>query len=76
MWFALADDRPLAFFAGIEVRGWRAVRKVREGEVEADLFAFLTRPPNAEAGAVHPTAMPMVLTTAEDRDALDDCAVS
>src|SRR3546814_3991629 len=37
-WFALAEDRPLAFFAGIWVQGWTSVRKVREGEVPADLL--------------------------------------
>ena len=50
-WFALSEDRPLAFFAGIWVGGWKSVRKVKEGEVEADLFAFLTTEPNAEVGA-------------------------
>lgn len=34
-----------------------------------DLFAFLTTEPNAEVGAVHPKAMPVVLTTAAERDA-------
>jgi putative SOS response-associated peptidase YedK len=63
-WFALGEDRPLAFFAGITTR-WRGVRKVREGEVVADLFAFLTTTPNAEVGAVHPKAMPAILTTRE-----------
>ncbi|MFN6952344.1 MAG: SOS response-associated peptidase, partial [Albidovulum sp.] len=29
-WFAPADER-LMFFAGIEVRGWRSVRKVKDG---------------------------------------------
>ena len=38
VWFALGEDRPLAFFAGIWVGGWRSVRKLREGEVAADLF--------------------------------------
>lgn len=67
-WFALSEDRPLAFFAGIEVRGWRSVRKVKEGEVEADLYAFLTCEPNAEVGAIHPKAMPVILTTEEERE--------
>lgn len=62
VWFALDETRPLAFFAGIQVRGWKSVRKVKEGEVEADLFAFLTCEPNAEVGAIHPKAMPVILT--------------
>src|SRR3546814_4189731 len=33
-WFALAEDRPLAFFAGIWVQGWTSVRKVRERSEE------------------------------------------
>ena len=69
MWFAFGEDRPLAFFAGIHVQGWRSVRKVREGEVTADLFGFLTCNPNAEVGAVHPKAMPVILITAEELEA-------
>jgi len=35
--------------------------------VEAiDLFAFLTTTPNAEVGAIHPKAMPVILTTPEE----------
>jgi len=62
-WFALDESRPLAFFAGIETRQWTSVRKVKEGEVTADLYGFLTCEPNAEVGAIHPKAMPVVLTT-------------
>jgi putative SOS response-associated peptidase YedK len=65
-WFALGEDRPLAFFAGIWVGGWKSIRKVKEGEVEADLFAFLTTEPNAEVGSLHPKAMPVVLTEPEE----------
>lgn len=68
-WFALAEDRPLAFFAGIWVPQWTSVRKVKEGEVTADLFAFLTCEPNAEVGAMHPKAMPVILTEAAEREA-------
>ncbi|MBL6459217.1 SOS response-associated peptidase family protein [Belnapia sp. T6] len=65
VWFALSEDRPLAAFAGIWTR-WTSVRKVKEGEVTADLFAFLTTEANAEVGAVHPKAMPVILTTSEE----------
>jgi putative SOS response-associated peptidase YedK len=34
---------------------WTSVRKVKEGRVTVDAFAFLTCPPNAEVSAVHPT---------------------
>jgi putative SOS response-associated peptidase YedK len=64
-WFAPADGR-LIFFAGIEVRGWRSVRKVKDGETVDDLFAFMTAEPNAEVGAVHPKAMPAILTEPDE----------
>jgi putative SOS response-associated peptidase YedK len=67
IWFAFDSDRPLAFFAGIWTR-WTSIRKVREGEVTADLFGFLTTEPNAEVAAVHPQAMPAILTTDEERE--------
>jgi putative SOS response-associated peptidase YedK len=56
---------PLAFFAGIWTR-WTSIRKVREGEVTADLFGFLTTEPNAESAVVHPQVMPAILATAEE----------
>jgi len=62
-WFALGEDRPLAFFAGIWVPGWTSVRKIKEGEVTIDLFGFLTTKANAEVAAVHPKAMPVILRT-------------
>ena len=65
VWFALGADRPLAFFAGLHTE-WTSVRKLKEGEVTADLFAFLTCPPNAEVAPVHPKAMPVILTKPED----------
>jgi putative SOS response-associated peptidase YedK len=65
VWFALDDSRPLAFFAGIWT-GWTSTRKVSEGEVTCDLYAFLTTEPNAEVGAIHPKAMPVILTEAQD----------
>ena len=61
VWFALNDDRPLAVFAGIWTR-WTSVRKVKEGETTNDVFAFLTTEANAEVGAIHPKAMPVILT--------------
>jgi putative SOS response-associated peptidase YedK len=64
VWFRLAGDdpEPLTFFAGIHLRGWEGVRKIKTGWETADLFAFLTTEPNAEVAAVHPKAMPVVLT--------------
>ena len=65
VWFALSEERPLAMFAGIWTR-WSSVRKVKEGETVNDLFAFLTTEPNAEVGAIHPKAMPVILTTQDE----------
>ncbi|WP_242685182.1 MULTISPECIES: SOS response-associated peptidase [Haematobacter] len=61
-WFRLRDAEAPAFFAGIHVPGWRSVRKVKDGETTDDLYGFLTCPPNAEVGAIHPKAMPVILT--------------
>lgn len=65
IWFAFGEDRPTAFFAGIWTPQCQCVRKVRTGLETADLYAFLTTDPNAEVGAIHPKAMPVVLTTPE-----------
>ena len=67
VWFALSEERPLAVFAGLWTR-WTSVRKVKEGETTNDLFAFLTTEPNAEVGAIHPKAMPVILTTHAEID--------
>lgn len=66
-WFAVDEDRPLFFFAGIWTR-WTSVRKLKEGEIEADLYAFLTTEPNAMVEPVHKKAMPVILTTADEVD--------
>lgn len=68
VWFALGEDRPLAFFAGVMTRDWSCVRKVSEGQVTCDLYAFLTTDANDVVGPVHSKAMPVILTTAEERD--------
>ena len=47
------------------------MRKVKEGEVSCRLYGFLTTEPNAEVGAIHPKAMPVILTTEEERDVWD-----
>lgn len=62
VWFALGEDRPLGFFAGIRTE-WTSVRKLKEGEVTADVFGFLTCAPNREVAPIHPKAMPVILTT-------------
>ena len=66
VWFAFSEARPLSFFAGIWTPQWKSVRLVKEGETANDLFAFLTTEPNKEVGAIHPKAMPVILTTPEE----------
>ena len=63
-WFALSEDRPLAAFAGIWTT-WHGKRGTKTNPVggEHQLFGFLTTDANAEVGAVHPKAMPAILTT-------------
>ena len=56
-WFALADDSMFAF-AGL----WRPT-------ADGPRFAFLTAAPNATVGAVHPKAMPVLLTPGALADA-------
>jgi len=65
-WFALNGDRPLFFFAGLWLPQWESVRKVREGLIKADLYAFLTTEPNGVVGPIHEKAMPVILTTREE----------
>lgn len=62
IWFARDESRPLTFFPGIWAPQWTSVRKVRTGLETIDLFGFLTTEPNAEVGAIHPKAMPVILT--------------
>ena len=68
IWFSLAGDEPLAFFAGVHVRDWTCVRKIKTGVETCDVFAFLTTEPNTEVGAVHPKAMPVILTGEAERE--------
>jgi putative SOS response-associated peptidase YedK len=66
VWFAPDESRPLLAFAGLWT-SWTSVRKAKEGEINAVIFAFLTCEPNAEVARVHPKAMPVILTSAEER---------
>ncbi|WP_315724845.1 MULTISPECIES: SOS response-associated peptidase [unclassified Bradyrhizobium] len=67
VWFATDETRPMLAFAGLWTN-WTSVRKAKEGEVTIDVYGFLTCQPNAEVAAVHPKAMPVILTTAEEYD--------
>ena len=68
-WFALGEDRPLFAFAGIWTT-WRGVRGPKSAPVEGEhrLYGFLTTEANGVVGPVHPKAMPVLLTTAEEYD--------
>lgn len=68
VWFALAEDRPLAVFAGLWC-SWTSTRKKAEGEITADLYGFLTTEPTEPVKTIHPKAMPVVLTEADEIEA-------
>lgn len=65
-WFASTGDDHLMFVAGLWVRDWTSVCKVKDGLVTIDLFAFLTTEPNAAVAPIHPKAMPVILTTKDE----------
>ncbi|MDY8110805.1 SOS response-associated peptidase [Fulvimarina sp. 2208YS6-2-32] len=67
VWFAASEERPLMAFAGIWTN-WTSVRKVKEGEINADLFGFLTTDANAVVKPIHPKAMPVILRTPDEID--------
>lgn len=65
VWFEAADDRPM-FFAGLALRGWTSLRKVKDGETTDDLFAFLICPPNAEVEEIYLKAMPVIFRAPDE----------
>ncbi|BBF93726.1 SOS response-associated peptidase [Blastochloris tepida] len=69
VWFALAASRPLFVFAGLWTP-WHGVRGPKAEPVAGEhlLYGILTCPANAEVGAIHPKAMPVILTTADEMD--------
>ena len=44
------------------------MRKIRDGLETCNLFGFLTTDANAEVAQVHDKAMPVILTSEEERD--------
>ena len=60
---ASTKDRPLAVFAGIWT-SWKGTRGTKANPVEGEhqLFGFLTTEANDVVGAIHPKAMPVILT--------------
>jgi len=69
VWFAINDDRPLTCFAGIwtEFKGDRGT-KSKPVSGPHNVYGFLTISPNAIVEPIHPKAMPVILTTDEERD--------
>jgi putative SOS response-associated peptidase YedK len=69
VWFVLNDDRPLAAFAGIwtEFKGDRGA-KSKPVPGPHLVYGFLTTSPNAVVEPIHEKAMPVILTTDEERD--------
>jgi putative SOS response-associated peptidase YedK len=66
-WFGLPSGEPF-WFAGIwrEWEGARGTKKAPEVGTHL-LFSFLTTEPNAVVAPIHPKAMPVILTTDEER---------
>lgn len=67
-WFALDDTEPMTFFAGLWTN-WHGTRRKDEGPRDHQVFGFFTTTPNDVVGAIHPKAMPVILTTEEEREA-------
>ena len=66
-WFAIDENKPLAFFAGIWTtwNGERgSMKNPRPGEHE--LYGFLTCEPNSVVKPIHPKAMPVILTNEDE----------
>jgi putative SOS response-associated peptidase YedK len=69
VWFALNESRPLFAFAGIWTV-WHGTRGTKTEPVEGThkLYGFLTTEANGVVGPIHPKAMPVILTMAEEMD--------
>ena len=65
-WFAIDESEPIAYFAGIWVPKWTSVRKIKEGQITADYYGFLTTEPNGVVATIHPKAMPVILTNTDE----------
>jgi putative SOS response-associated peptidase YedK len=69
VWFALNEGRPLFAFAGIwtEFKGDRGT-KSKPIPGPHLVYGFLTTAPNAIVEPIHPKAMPVILSSDEERD--------
>jgi putative SOS response-associated peptidase YedK len=69
VWFAINEDRPLFAFGGI----WTTFKGDRDTKSKPipgphQVYGFLTMSPNVVVEPIHPKAMPIILTTDEERD--------
>jgi putative SOS response-associated peptidase YedK len=69
VWFALNDDRPLCAFAGIWT-DFKGDRGTKSKPIPGPhlVYGFLTAAPNGIVEPIHPNAMPVILTTDQERD--------
>src|SRR5262252_2383369 len=69
VWFALNDDRSLFAFAGIWTT-FSGNRGTKSKPIPGphQVYGFLTTEPNSVVKPIHPKAMPVILTTDEQRD--------
>lgn len=69
VWFALDESRPLFCFAGIWTM-FNGDRGTKSKPIPGphQVYGFLTTAPNAVVEPIHPKAMPVILTTDEERD--------
>jgi putative SOS response-associated peptidase YedK len=70
VWFALSDDRPPLALAGIrtEFKGYRGTKSKPVPRSPHLVYGFLTTAPNKIVEPIHPKAMPVILSTDEERD--------
>ena len=69
VWFAINDDRPLsASLASGRIQAAIAARNRSRSRGRINVYGFLTTSPNAVVEPIHPKAMPVILTTDEERD--------
>ena len=69
VWFAMNEDRPLFSFAGVWTT-FNGDRGTKSKPIPGphQVYGFLTTAPNAIVAPIHPKAMPVILTTAEEYD--------
>jgi putative SOS response-associated peptidase YedK len=70
VWFGLGEDRPLFGFAGLWTVWNGGIRGFKPFLVDGDhqLFGFLTKEANSIVAAIHPKAMPVILTRQEEAE--------